>query len=750
MNNERDSRSLGQRRGQTNRSRGFRTKGGTNYGQGSWRNGSSKRGLRGSSRASFGGNDRDDRRYDSSRQNNWGSNRQHNYMPVKRLTEEDIGVTEYVSDHNGFNGIIKSRYADFHVSEINLNGEIAKLTNLDPPEEIKNEEIKEDEELLLSKYNLELLPMETWDKINCLAICTDPTSERVEVDVTGMSKEHRTKIHDAVKKAFGEAIVGSTVTVNDKKIVRFEKYRIGVRIDNRIKWMWPGQYLHFILHKENCDTMEAASRIADKLKLSVIKPHIIGYAGTKDRRAKTSQWFSVRKVEPKRLQSACAGLRDIFIGNYNFSNEHIKLGMLKGNRFRIALRNVTTDDAVIDKVCEDLKTKGFINYYGLQRFGTRHNMPTYDIGRKLLQGNFKEAINCILDVRDGPLRYALLKFKETGDAGLANRLLKNCSGIHNTIEARLLKALARDPNDLVGAVGKLSRNTRLLYVHSYQSIIWNRCVSERIKRFGLKLAVGDIVLMEATDAFEEAVETNDVDQESEEEERQEDESKTHENSEHEDSNKDVNVSKFRSESELANALDVTPKLQIKILTQEDMDTGKYSIIDMLLPLPGHNVQYPPNMKDYYEELLSKDNISLDMQHKIKCYRMSGTYRRVFVKPSELEWRCVRYVDPHGDLLLSDLDELKGRELTALVPDGKFKALLLTMSLPASCYATMALRELLRADTSGESQALQNNYYLDAKTEPDTKTEQAEKRKTEEECEDEVDSKKSKQDFMYAY
>lgn len=31
------------------------------------------------------------------------------YIPSKRLSEEQIGVTEYMSDHKGFNGIIKCR-----------------------------------------------------------------------------------------------------------------------------------------------------------------------------------------------------------------------------------------------------------------------------------------------------------------------------------------------------------------------------------------------------------------------------------------------------------------------------------------------------------------------------------------------------------------------------------------------------------------------------------------------------------------
>lgn len=30
--------------------------------------------------------------------------------PGKRLSEDNIGVTEYISEHEGFNGIIKSRY----------------------------------------------------------------------------------------------------------------------------------------------------------------------------------------------------------------------------------------------------------------------------------------------------------------------------------------------------------------------------------------------------------------------------------------------------------------------------------------------------------------------------------------------------------------------------------------------------------------------------------------------------------------
>lgn len=83
-------------------------------------------------------------------------------------------------------------------------------------------------------------------------------------------------------------------------------------------------------------------------------------------------------------------LKNIKIGNICFKHEPLKLGQLRGNRFRIALRNVTIDDDHIKKATESLKENGFINYYGLQRFGNDKEVPTYLIGLRLMQGNWKE------------------------------------------------------------------------------------------------------------------------------------------------------------------------------------------------------------------------------------------------------------------------------------------------------------------------------------------------------------------------
>lgn len=51
------------------------------------------------------------------------------------LCESEIGVTEYISDHEGFSGIIKARYCDFHVNEIDQDGVVVKLTSKAVPKD---------------------------------------------------------------------------------------------------------------------------------------------------------------------------------------------------------------------------------------------------------------------------------------------------------------------------------------------------------------------------------------------------------------------------------------------------------------------------------------------------------------------------------------------------------------------------------------------------------------------------------------
>lgn len=132
--------------------------------------------------------------------------------------------------------------------------------------------------------------------------------------------------------------------------------------------------------------MDALNQLANSIKMQVNK---FGYAGTKDRRGCTTQWVSLKRGIPESLLRAVNRLRGVFVGNFKFSEEELNLGSLQGNRFSIVLRNVSASDEDINSAMTSLRDNGFINYYGLQRFGTVPTSPTHHIGKLLLQGSFE-------------------------------------------------------------------------------------------------------------------------------------------------------------------------------------------------------------------------------------------------------------------------------------------------------------------------------------------------------------------------
>ena len=115
---------------------------------------------------------------------------------------------------------------------------------------------------------------------------------------------------------------------------------------------------------------------------------MIAYAGTKDKRANTSQWFCIKKRDPKTIFRAAQKVQNLFVGNFTFKPETLKLGQLQGNRFKIALRQITADPALVEASLQSVKERGFVNYYGLQRFGNSAEVPTYAVGKALLLGKW--------------------------------------------------------------------------------------------------------------------------------------------------------------------------------------------------------------------------------------------------------------------------------------------------------------------------------------------------------------------------
>lgn len=137
-------------------------------------------------------------------------------------------------------------------------------------------------------------------------------------------------------------------------------------------------YCHFVLYKENKDTMSAVNFIADLLH---VRPHIFTYAGTKDKRAVTVQKICAKGLDTRKLSSVNKRVRNMAVGCFENKDDCLKLGDLNGNHFSLVLRDVPfdTSETMVSQIMQSLKANGFINYFGMQRFGSG-SVPTFKIG----------------------------------------------------------------------------------------------------------------------------------------------------------------------------------------------------------------------------------------------------------------------------------------------------------------------------------------------------------------------------------
>lgn len=127
-----------------------------------------------------------------------------------------------------------------------------------------------------------------------------------------------------------------------------------------------GEHLCLELEKTGLTTTQAAVRLAEA---SGRKRADIGYAGMKDRRARTRQWFSLRlpASEESRLQALEDGNLRILQSQRN--HRKIRIGSHRANRFLITLRDFRGEREDMEHRLRALARMGVPNYFGPQRFG---------------------------------------------------------------------------------------------------------------------------------------------------------------------------------------------------------------------------------------------------------------------------------------------------------------------------------------------------------------------------------------------
>jgi len=497
-----------------------------------------------------------------------------------------------------------------------------------------------------------------------------------------------------------------------------------------------GDYLHFTLYKENKDTMESIAFLARQLKL---QPKSFQFAGTKDRRGITVQRVSAYRVPAERMVNAGRTLRQAKIGNYEYRPRDLGLGDLTGNEFVITLRDcqfgsditVAKATKLLEAAVSSLRTKGFLNYYGLQRFGT-FATRTDTIGVKMLQGDFGGAVDAILDFNpallaeddaqttqdrmaadDKARAFALDAFKTTGRPHPAlDNLPRKFSA-----EAAIIRHLSsrNQSNDFQGALNSIPRNLRLMYVHAYQSLVWNAMASERWNKHGDKVIEGDLVLInEHSDKIPHTAQPDSVDADGE-------------------------PIVLPSVSDRALNPD-DAFVRARVLSQDEAASGDYTISDIVLPTPGFDVLYPENdIAVAYKDLMASDRGGgldpYDMRRKWRDISLSGSYRKLMACPvgGDVSFEVKAYTADDEQFVETDLDRLTrvnslqrqeqvaddkshdqanatekersrdedmatdtAQEQNEEMAGGKDEkiAVILKLQLGSSQYATMALRELL--------------------------------------------------------
>jgi len=126
-----------------------------------------------------------------------------------------------------------------------------------------------------------------------------------------------------------------------------------------------GSHLFVRFEKRDFTTNEAVKRLARVLEVA---PRDVGTAGTKDRRAVTTQWASFPGVDPAR--ALAVELEGIRVLEAIPHGSKLRTGHLEGNRFSIRLRDVdATRDDDIRRTIDRLTREGMPNYFGEQRFG---------------------------------------------------------------------------------------------------------------------------------------------------------------------------------------------------------------------------------------------------------------------------------------------------------------------------------------------------------------------------------------------
>lgn len=419
---------------------------------------------------------------------------------------ENLGISKYINKFSIQHGRFKVECSDFVVHEMH-QGEICTdkpklntsaivrahnfLIELSTRMEFEVHDIRMlrdigSEEDILEMYNT-ILPDDSEDRQAQHVACghNDTADSTCRRSKCGASLQHYS--------GSGSFRIG-TYTCEDKELRT--TIHMALKPHPFVKTKTVGNAVHFVFSKVNTyvfvvkkinrDTASVVSSLNKKIG------HV-SFAGNKDKKAVTYQRMSATTDFMKLYGCDVMDIR---------RGSAVKMGELSGNSFVIRVRDLQV---------ENVSELSFLNYFGNQRFGKGLN--NHDVGKYIIEGRIDEALGLIVktysenyerdSVVDIPVENgSALEKLSTGecDASLHD---SNHSADAETVHSLYQKgdyrsAYLRIPprfgveRHIVACrvknldsrliVKSMRRESLMLYLHSYQSYLFNMSVNKRLER----------------------------------------------------------------------------------------------------------------------------------------------------------------------------------------------------------------------------------------------------------------------------
>jgi tRNA pseudouridine13 synthase len=240
-----------------------------------------------------------------------------------------------------------------------------------------------------------------------------------------------------------------------------------------------GRHLILEVEKKDWESHHLVRDLSRQLKISQKR---FSWAGTKDKNAVTRQRMSVANLDEEELSRIT--LPDVKIKVLGRSNRAVALGDLRGNRFFVRIREIYLGLAEtarrLDAVTEEIRLLGGLpNYFGVQRFGEVRPV-THLVGEALVRGDPERAVLTYLahpfPGEPETTRAARSRLIADRDFGRALQEYPLRLRYERAIMSRLVEG-----DDWAHSFNVLAPNLKRLFVHAYQSLLFNKILSRRMR-----------------------------------------------------------------------------------------------------------------------------------------------------------------------------------------------------------------------------------------------------------------------------